>query len=208
MGFQKTYTTGGGAVASYNYTDIDEGTGITTYNGFSSEKSAGEQYGLTTATPFSHLVSSSGSLGTSVQFSGAFFTGVQNLPRLLKGTATISFTWRVTNGSGSNQNFPFVKLFKYDGTTSTLIAETSGSIINSAGGVMRTTCIKISDITTTKIEVGEQIELRVGITGADAGSTPKGFIAHDPQNRDDDWFTTGNFDTTKLVFDCPFKIDL
>jgi len=193
-------------IPSFNYSDVEEGTGITTYYLCTAEKSTGEQYILTTAQPYSHLVSISGALGTNASVSGAFVTGPLNRPRIIKGTGVFNMTWRVTNGSGSNNNFPFVQLLKYDGSTDTLIGEVSGAIISSASGTMRTTMLQISGISNTLIKAGEQIKVICGIVGADAGSTPKGFIACDPQNRDDDWFTAGNFDTTKGIANIPFKI--
>lgn len=193
------------AVATINYIDLAEG--VTILNGYTTEKAGTTQYGLTTGTPYSYLVSTSGSLGTNASFSGSFYTGELNRPMLLKGTAIVSMTWRVTNSTSSNNNFPFARLRKYDGTTTTEIAEVSGSIVSSAAGLMRTTSLKITNIPATLIKAGEQIEMNVGITGENAGNSPRGFIAHDPQNRDDDWFTTGNFDTTKLIIGIPSKIN-
>jgi len=193
-------------IPSYNYSDVDEGTGITTYYACTSENVAGEQYLLTTALPFSHLISLSGSLGTAVSFSGSFLTGPLNRPRIIKGTAVFNVTWRVTNSTSSNNNYPFVSLDKYDGSTYTNIGYMSGSSISSAGGVMRTTQFQVAGITPTLIKAGEQIRVKAGIMGVDAGNSPRGFIACDPQNRDDDWFTAGNFETTKLIANIPFKI--
>lgn len=193
-------------IPSYNYSDVDEGTGITTYYASTAEKSTGEQYLLTTSLPYSHLVSISGSLSVGVTFSGSFVTGALNRPRIMKGTPVINVTWRVTNSTSSNNNYPSAELFRYDGSTYTSLGYTSGSIISSAGGVMRTTQLRIPDVTATLIKAGEQIVVRPGITADTAGNSPKGFIACDPQNRDDDWFTAGNFDTTKLIANIPFKI--
>ncbi len=190
------------AVATINYVDLAEG--ITIFNGYTTEAAGATNYGITTG--YSYLVSTSGALGTNASFSGSFYTGELNRPLLLKGTAVVSMTWRVTNSTSSNNNFPFARLRKYDGTTTTQIGETSGSIVNSGGGKMRTTSLKIINIPSTLIKIGEQIEMNVGITGENAGNSPRGFIAHDPQNRADDWFTTGNFDTTKLIIGIPSKI--
>src|SRR3990167_2663787 len=189
---------------TFNYTDIEEGTGVTSYYGFTAEKSTGEQYVLTTSQPYSHLVSISGSLGAEIQFSGSFISGILNRPRVIKGTAIFNLTWRVTNSSGSNNNFPFVSLDKYDGSTYTNIGFTSGSIVSSLAGTMYTTALQITSIPATLIKGGEQIRVKFGIEGVDAGMTPRGHIACDPQNRADDWFTTNNFDTTKMIANIPF----
>src|SRR3990167_9168197 len=147
-------------IPSYNYSDVDEGTGITTYYASTAEKSTGEQYLLTTSLPYSHLVSISGSLSVGVTFSGSFVTGALNRPRIMKGTAVINVTWRVTNSTSSNNNYPSAELLKYDGSTYTSLGFTSGSIISSAAGVMRTTQLRIPDVTATLIKAGEQIVVR------------------------------------------------
>lgn len=193
-------------IPSYNYSDVDEGTGITTYYASTAEKSTGEEYLLTTSQPYSHLVSISGALTVGETFSGTFATGQLNRPRIIKGTPTVNMTWRVRNSSSSNNNYPSVELFKYDGSNYTSLGFVSGAIINSANGAMVTTQLKIPNVTTTLIKAGEQIVIRPGITADTTGNSPQGYIACDPQNRDDDWFTSGNFDTTKLIANIPFKI--
>ena len=195
-------------IPSYNYSDVDEGTGITTYYGFTAEKSTGEEKLLTTSQPYSHLISLSGSLSSSMiyNFSGSFLTGALNRPRIMKGSAVFNVTWRVTNSTSSNSNFVWVRLRKYDGSAYTQIGEASGSIISSDAGTMRTTALQIGSIPSTLIKAGEQINVVVGVAAASTGNSPYGFIACDPQNRDDDWFTAGNFDTTKLIANIPFKI--
>lgn len=193
------------AVATINYIDLAEG--ITIFNACTAEKNTGEQYFLTTGVPYSHLVSFSGGLGTNATLSGSFNSGVLNRPMLIKGNAYVNVTWRVTNSTGSNNNFVFAELRRYDGSTYTKLGEISGSVTNSANGAIKTTLLQIANIASTLIKTGEQISVNVGITGADAGSTPRGHIACDPQNRDDDWFTTGNFDTTKLQVGIPTKIN-
>lgn len=193
------------AVATINYIDLAEG--VTTLNGFTSEKSTGEQYGLTTAASlYSHLWAISGALGANASMSGSFFSNELNRPLLIKGTAFVNFGWRVTNSSGSNSNFVFARLRKYNGSTSTQIGEVSGAIISSAGGVVYSTILKITNIPATLIKAGEQIELNVGITGADAGSTPIGRLGCDPQNRDGFGVGAGNYDTSKLTLALPTKI--
>src|SRR3990167_7587669 len=89
-------------IPTYNYSDVDEGTGITTYYAATAEKSTGEEYLLTTAQPYSHLITISGSVASSAAFSGSFLTGALNRPRIMKGTAVFNVTWKVTNSSGGN----------------------------------------------------------------------------------------------------------
>ena len=192
-------------IPSYNYSDVDEGTGITTYNGLTADKSTGTEFVLTTASPYSFTTNTSGNLSVGVTVSGNFLTGALNRPRIVKGTAVLNMTWRVTNSSGDSTNYPSFQLLKYDGSTYTQIGYVSGTIISSASGISRTTALQISNISATLIKAGEQIVVRPGITGVTAGNSPKGIIACDPQNRDPG-VGAGNYDTSKLIANIPFKI--
>ena len=195
------------AVATINYIDLAEG--ITIFNACTSENPGGvanDSLILTTGTPYSHLISLSGSISSLAAFSGSFDSGTLNRPLLLKGDAFVNMTWRVTNSSSSNQNYPFASLRKWDGTTETELVFVSGSIINSQSGTMFTTMMQFPTMAATLIKAGEQIRLNVGVWAVDAGNSPRAHIACDPQNRDNDWFTANNYDTTKLMLGLPTKI--
>lgn len=192
------------AVATINYIDLAEG--VTILNGFTSETTGTINYSLSTSSPYSYKTSLSGTLGTGIIMSGSFLSNALNRPMILQGTALVTFGWRVTNSSSSNNNFPVAWLQKYDGSTTTDIAFVSGSILNSANGITYTTTLLISDIPSTLIKSGEQIVLKMGINGVDAGNSPRGIIGCDPQNRDGFGVGAGNYDTSKLILAIPTKI--
>lgn len=89
------------AIASYNYSDIADGTGIFTWYGATSEDSTGKEYILTNAG-----YTSSGA--TTFETGGAstvrepkccdFSTSAFNLPQNMKGTSTIALTSSNTIG--------------------------------------------------------------------------------------------------------------
>ena len=196
-------------IPTYDFVDVEEGIGVTTYYAYTSEDTGGTVYNLTRSQPFSYTISSdTGTLsGTESVFN--FTTPAFNLPRVLKGTPLITLTWRVTNSSGSNDNHLIIRLIHVtSGGTETIISTATGLSYSSANGTMKTTALKLATITTPQlVKEGEFVRLEVAMVADTAGSTPVGHLAHDPQNRDDATFTTGNFDTTTLIFYVPFRID-
>ena len=191
-------------IPSYNYSDVDEGTGITTYLGFTSNESGTASYNLTTSSPYSNLIETNmGSLGAGATADKDFDTGALNRPRIIKGTAMVNITSALIDGGSY---FLYVKLRKWNGSTETEIAEASGSILATAGNIRRTILIVIKNIAPTLIKAGEQIRVTVGAQGVTAGGTF--WFAHDPQNRDGTTFVPSSTVgiTTKLIANIPFKI--
>ena len=199
---------GAGAVASFTFTELIEGTGIIQLFGNSTNAAGTASYNLSISEPFSNLVSSSGALSLGGTFEVDFDTPELNLPRNVRGTAYIQVPWRVTTSASSDNVFVFAKLRKWDGTAETEIAETSGAIVSSAAGTQNISLLKISDIPITHFKQGEQIRMTVGLNGVTSTNNPKGHIAHDPQNRTNDWFTSVTNLTTILKVFIPFKTDL
>jgi len=191
-------------IATYNYVDVAEGTGITTFNACTTNVAGTEKYFITTAEPYSNTIETNlGALGAGVTADKDFDTGELNLPIIVKGTATVNVTSALIDGGSY---FLYAKLRKWDGTSETEIAQGSGSILATDGNLRRTILLKISDIPPTLITIGEQIRLTVGAQGVTAGGTA--WIAHDPQNRDGTTFvpSTTPAITNKLIANIPFQI--
>jgi hypothetical protein len=203
----QTFTTEGGAIASYDFNDFAAGTGIQAFNAFSRDVSTStNSFAITTATPYSNLILTSGAISVGNPLTINFDSEPFLLPRTVKGTATINVPYRVTNSSGSNNNYVWVQLHKFDGITATLIGQSSGAITSSASGTEFIRCLQIRDITQSSgaLKSGEQLRLTVMIDAATAGNSPNAKIAHDPQNRTGD---TATWPTTKLTAWVPFLLD-
>lgn len=200
-----TYSTEAGAIASYDFNDFAAGTGIQTFNAFS-RSSVTDSFALSTATPFSYRIITSGAISTSAPLILNFDSEEFLLPRIVKGTATINVPYRVTNSSGSNSNFVWVQLNKLtaDGTQH-MIGQNSGAFSSSENGGAKIECLQIRDIDTDSgaIKSGERIRLTVMVQAETAGNSPNAKIAHDPQNRTGDV----TYETTKLVAWIPFLLD-
>ena len=189
-------------IASYDHNDLAEGTGIVDFLGYTNTKSTGEQYGLTTNTAlFSQSLSGSSAITVGGPFELDFDSAPLNKPLVIKGTAIFNMTWKVLNSSGSNSNYPFVYLRKWDGSTETDIGFVSGSIVD-LNSVAKTSCLKISGISPTLIKIGEQIRVTYGVDASTAGNSPVAHISFDPQGS-----TTGfGGITSKLIAHLPFRI--
>lgn len=187
-------------VASYDYVDIAEGTGVVLFYGFSDQGAApGDGHSLTKSTPFSDTIE-------TTAFNVDFDLSPFNLPQTIEGTAIVSFSWAQTLAAGTR--FVTATIRKViDGTPSD-IAVASGAIVDWAAGAPRTDLIKIPNIPRTLFKEGEVLRLNMTSTIVTGGSTS--WLAHDPQGRDGTNIvpSTDASSTTKLEFYCPFRLDL
>jgi len=213
MGIPRVYTQAAeGAIASYDYTDIAEGTGTVLFYGCAARSGAltatsNLNYTLTKLSVYSDPLETSGALTAGVYLSGAFDTSEFNLPQTIEGTGYAMFSWTLRDNAGSG--FPFAKVQKWDGTTETTLAHASGAIDDWGNGVGRTCLIKIKNIPRTLFKKGDILRLNAGLMCVTSTGT-KGLFAHDPKDRDADYIkpSTDASSTTKLEFHCPFRIDL
>lgn len=207
-----TFTTETGAIASYDFNDFAAGTGIQTFLAFSRAVplGTGNSYAISTAMPYSNSAATSISIDASTPAEIYFDSEPFLLPRIVKGTATVNFSWRVSNSSGTSNNFPQVSLWKYDSSSSTasLMGSASGSVLNSLNttGSLNTSCLQIRNIDQASggILSGEQLRLGIAIYATNAGNNQIAHICHDPQNRA---ISGLSFDTTKCAAFVPFLLD-
>ena len=212
MGYTEKYSSSSPAVASYPYSDIAEGTAISTFLGYATQDSTfpttSYDHHLTTLTPYSVVVTSGGgfSLSPTVPYELDFDADAFQLPKDIKGDGLLNVTWRNTNSSGNGTAFLFAKLRKWDGTTEYEIAEASGAIQTNATDATRIEALPINNIPLTHFNSGDVLRLTVGLQGISTGAGNLAYIAHDPQGRTDTVFSGALVSTTKLIFTCPFRI--
>lgn len=215
MGLPSAYQRGGGAaVASYDYKDIAEGTGITIFNGTLQNTSGGSTYVLSSATDYPYspaankgLLTSGATITVTAYKTLNFDTPPFNLPRNIKGRAKINFSHRFITGSASSW-WNVVKIQKWDGTTATtLVQEQTTSITETQSP---TTYNLPLTIPITHFKKNEQLRVSMDLWTDISGATF--MIAHDPQNGNNAWFTVGtgvtNVSTTKFEAHIPFVLDL
>lgn len=193
---QEFISGGEGIVASYDWTDIAEGSGKVLFYGSAVSTSAATTYALLTNQTYSVTI--------DVNCPGAtltldFYTPAFNLPKIVAGTAYI-VSCTEADGAG-NVAFQF-KLYRGGAD----VANISNSITSISNTAARTSTTPIP-LTQTNIKKGDMIHL-VAIMTRTGGTTH--YMGIDPMNRDGTSITpsTELNATTKLLVYIPFRIDL
>jgi len=125
------------AVASFDFQDIAEGTGIITFNGAVHEDVTTTSYLLTTNEPFSGSVVVSGAKGAAsatTLISDNTYSVEFNRPQNVKGKTYLNITLGGTTDGSETTKFLALsgaKLQHWDGTTATDLAEVSGAALHS-----------------------------------------------------------------------------
>ena len=196
------------AIASYPFGDIEEGLGFVTYYLYKDADTSGSEYNMGKTTVYSTDISEN--INDDL-ITRDFYSAKFNLPRILLGTAVFNFTAGYRVGAGAS-SYITLKLYHYDGTTSTQLGSTWQSPTKSYGGGNETATrlAKISVNSPQKFKKGDQIRLEVETvnTGpSNKGDTSYGF---DPQNRDNSPITPSTNANHFTTFTCliPFRVGL
>jgi hypothetical protein len=179
------------SIASYNYTDVEEGTGIVILYGARVQTKTVTSYILTRDTIYSNAIETTNvTPGAAINFDLSEF----NLPKIIKGTALISLSASLTGGSYVDFTITFQKVS--GGSASTLVSTT----LERLSALARLTGSAV--IPQTHFKKGDN--LRVVVNGAmDSGSY---FLAHDPANRNGVRYTSDI--PSQMQIAIPFKLDL
>lgn len=196
-------------IATYNYTDVAEGTGIITFYAAANTVSGGViDYFLTTDS----TLRSDPITGTAASYD--FDLSAFNLPRTIKGTGVITGSFCVESESGNAGVYASgsitVSVIKYDGSTETVIGTAYSNEIKQQGGTVGASttehyCLPLS-LTKTHFKKGEILRVSIDMnkSGTYGGESFKWHIGHDPADRDEDEMT----DNTITKVNIPFDLDL
>lgn len=190
------------AIATYNYTDIAEGTGIVSFFLFSEAIEGTTTYNLLTNALYSTQIELTRSSDGDTTFN--FDTPKFNLPRTVRGTAYYTTAFRVTSTGTMKVQ---ARLKKWDGSSETNISDNITSITIS-GDNQGMFLMKIPITTPTIIKKGDLIRLTIILTrGNGAGIAA---IGNDPKNRDATQLTpTTQQDLVTISgVHIPFKLDI
>lgn len=186
-------TTGEGALANYDYTDLAEGTGVVKLYGFNVNVSGAISFILSKNDIYSYTVETVGN--DTVTFNLSAF----NLPKTVKGTAFVRFS-AIGPGSG-------------DICYVVTIQKTSKGVTTTLGTSMQTPTLTVlavrnlvlqTTIPQTNFEVGDILSVKVEPVG-----TGGNYFAHDPANRNGiNGVTPAATYPTKFEVYIPFRIDL
>lgn len=204
------------AIASYNYTDIVEGTGIIKFTAYSSETDAGMDYHLgTDETVYSKDPEAWASGADTATIDHDYDLSPFNLPRTIKGTAMVNFTLKARAGTGQTTDAKAdVYIRKWDGTTETDIVTDTSQTIRLVNGVSGAETINMPlTVPTTHFKAGEQLRLSIVANNLKVtnSATLDVWIGQDPANGDGTYIKPSLDDprtTTRTTFFCPFKLDI
>ena len=185
------------AIASYNFTDIAEGTGVVVFFGAAHDEAGTTKYFLTQNQIFSRYTSLSATTNNTalVQILDEDFDVTFNLPQRMKGKVRIAFSMGYNGPSNQEKQVRVtVKLRKFDGSTETELGSavteifggtgTDGKSANNALSLTMNLEIDMSS-TITHFKKGETLRLIVeGWYRITSGSnTVHLLLGHDPKNR-------------------------
>ena len=205
------------AVASYNYTDMAEGTGVTMFylaathgdNILTPNQIYSEVIEHSTG---AHILTTDFVKNMDVDYDLSAF----NSPRTVKGTAYINFTGHIWKSGTAVVTAKFtIKVRKWDGTTETEIGSATTAEISSPGSAADYILTALAiPLTQTHFGIGDV--LRVTIEGYDkeaahfSDTTNVLIVGQDPMNRDGTYIipsTDNPVSITQTKIWIPFKIE-
>lgn len=215
MALTNRYSTGAAIQASFDFTDIDEGTGTVVYlpaTGTDQNLMVKEAIGSNTTSSTAVTTSTSAVKVLDIDFDVQF-----NTAKVLKGLCLVSISHGISDVStdaASYESFIIAKIRKWDGSSETEIANNQGDTHDFPNGnttQSNTDLIEINIATGVKFKAGETLRLTIeqwgrALTGGDGHF---GF-GHDPQARVDSESTKviADTETTKLEFQAKFRLFL
>ena len=183
----RKYQSQSDAIASYNYTDIAEGTGIVKYYGYSAYDGS-ENYKLGTGAQYSNTVELEGGLDASDTFTKDldidFDLSAYNFPQTLRGQALVNITLVLDSfdvAHAGTQAYVLARIKKGDveiasGQGETLSLDTKPK--------KKINCIPIT-IPKTTFKEGEILRVTIEVWAkANTTEDVDVYIGFDPQNRD------------------------
>lgn len=193
---------GESSIASYNYTDIAEGTGIVSFYGAIAGVYPGTLANLSFILTTNQVYSEEPTRISpgAMTFKLAAF----NTPKTIKGTAYASIP---IYEASAGEYYVKVQVQKDSGgSVSNCSSEISGTPIN-GNGAHKMDLIPIA-LTTTHFKKGDILQIVVTPTGGGAGDEEIGI---DPQGRAGNYINSSLTSppmTTQMKFFIPFKLDL
>ena len=202
------FSTASPRIASYNYTDLDEGAGYVKYYGFAADTSSATTYGLTKSVVFSNPAYS-GADSSASPFDADFDLSF-NIAKTLNGDVIANIPmWCYGSINNSSTVAVTLTIYHYNATTgeTSLGTATSDSIDNNAGENTenKLLCFRIP-ITSTHFKRTDILRMNISATVVRSDGTSRGGVRHDPAGRTPSG-TQGNFESSVLSFHVPFRID-
>jgi len=207
-----------GAVASYNYTDVDDGTGIVVYYGFNHHSDAADGYALTKTALYSNDIYTAVTCDkTGYEKEGDYDFDVEfNTPKRIKGKARFTYTIGAgsTAGNRRTESYTIVKVRKWDGTTETEIADAQSENVDGTTSTAReykTLNVEVNISTLQHFKKGDTLRITIELWGKSSDSNGQIVFAHDPKDRVTDLPGSGSGtapNTALFEAHIPYVLDL
>ncbi len=209
------------AIASYDYTDIDDALGYVIYYGANYELTGGRSYFLTKHPLYSDditVISGNRTAETYTEHLNIDYDMVFNMPKNIKGTVKINMTMgMLSQGSDEHSCYLIIDIEKNGVQLATAQSQTF-TMVNATSGVAqsKTACMNL-ELGSDRIHFkkGDTMRVTVKLFGKRIGSSHWGQFGwgQDPNDRDDDGAASTtkiieDTDTTKMEVHLPFIIDL
>jgi len=190
-------------IASYDFYDFAEGTGIKTFYACASVDSGGTDYFLTADVIYSDPKST---LAVNTVKVLDFNLSAFNTPKIIRGTAAINVNYSMYTDNPGTHNCTLKFEFKKVSTaTTTILTLTSANlpVVGGAAAVSGLLCLT-GIIPETIFGLGDILRVTATLTANDGNCTSIK-MGHDPQDRADPDY---DLEKTQLKVNIPFKIPL
>lgn len=183
-----------GAIASYDWTDVAEGTGIVTFYPAQKIEGAGtlSQILVDSNTIYSATGITDGNADRDFDLSPF------NLPKVIKGTVYFNFGMFVNTGETVTIT---CQLRKWDGATETALHT---AVTRTQAGPSIAMWLMSAELTQTSFKKGDILRVNVTMTGGTAAS----YFGVDPVGRDISGLTSAAGTTTTFSVLVPFRVDI
>lgn len=205
-------------IASYDFFDIAEGTGVVEFFGAEVETHGGADYVLTHSEIYAEGILTDGVLpGT---FAAAVFNQdfdiSFNIPKIIKGTALFNIPVGIyQTNANAGEIYATIDIKKVSGAVSSTLASVQSSTWTGEGGAGGTTQHYLSfpaTISKTKFKRYDTLRLTIKLYSRVTAGSGRWAIWHDPKGRNDTlnatWTSVSNFMSGVLSAYIPFVIDL
>ena len=197
------FTTASPAIASYDFTDILEGTGTIIFQGYRTDAGA---YILSQSQPFSKDIETThtgGGTGAYVLVGdNDFDLSPFKISQTIKGVAIVNISQKSVTSGASRFT---IKVRKWDGSSETEIVSVTANAEGTSDIV--THCVNLT-VPSTPFAAGDVLRLTIE-TWINSGTSQTMYYSHDPQNRDGaNIIPSATPVTTKLEFHCPFELNI
>ena len=201
------------AIASYNYTDIAEGTGVVVLYGVETEDNTTKDYSLVLNSICSTEISTGVTIPTGAATKGLDldFDVKFNLPKILKGVVRAQITWSSNASGGANlggTSYVVLRVRKFSEGVETEIAMNTKSktlVVAYPSQAGQTALIEIPINTRIHFKKDDILRMTVELWSTASAGGDILSLYHDATGSST---AISGIQSTKMIFQVPFVVDI